>query len=544
MIKPQKIPTIPRDTTRVIRAILPKGNAITRLRDEFGTIYTDQDFATLFSTTGQPAIAPWKLALITVFQFFENLTDRQAVHAVLTRIDWKYALSLKLTDPSFDHTVLSEFRSRLVNGNQELFLLDKMLEAFNAKGLLKTRGRQRTDSTHILSSARVVQRLEHVTETVRAALNALATHHPEWTQRIANPAWFERYSKRAEDYRLPRSKQAREEFLVTVGDDGYALLELVCSATAPQDALALPAVDALRRTWMLEYIREEGRSRWRSVEELGPSAQRFNSPYDVEAHHSVKRTQGWDGYKVHLTETCDVDTPNVITHVLTTSAVVADVECTQVIEKALIAKGMQPGEHVVDGAYVSAALFISSRERGTVLLGPGRNVQGWQAHKEGAYDLTKFVVNFKQRNATCPQGKVSTGWKEKRRRNRIYVAFKRADCEPCQFRALCVKSAKDARSLSILPEAEFEALQLQRAMNVETGWAQRFDVRAGIEGSLSQGVRAFGLRRSRYVGEARTRLHCVGVAVGINVQRVGAWFEGVPRAKSRVSKFGALKAAA
>ncbi len=106
MIKPQKIPTIPKDTTRVIRAILPKGNAITRLRDEFGTIYTDQDFATLFSTTGQPAIAPWKLALVTVFQFFENLTDRQAVHAVLTRIDWKYALSLKLTDSSFDHTVL------------------------------------------------------------------------------------------------------------------------------------------------------------------------------------------------------------------------------------------------------------------------------------------------------------------------------------------------------------------------------------------------------------------------------------------------------
>ena len=106
MIKPQKVPTIPKDTTRVIHAILTKGNAITRLRDEFGTIYTDQDFATLFSTTGQPAIAPWKLALVTVFQFFENLTDRQAVHAVLTRIDWKYALSLKLTDSSFDHTVL------------------------------------------------------------------------------------------------------------------------------------------------------------------------------------------------------------------------------------------------------------------------------------------------------------------------------------------------------------------------------------------------------------------------------------------------------
>ena len=544
MIKPQKIPTIPRDTTRVIRAILPKGNAITRLRDEFGTIYTDQDFATLFSTTGQPAIAPWKLALITVFQFFENLTDRQAVHAVLTRIDWKYALSLKLTDPSFDHTVLSEFRSRLVNGNQELVLLNKMLEVFNAKGLLKTRGRQRTDSTHILSSARVMQRLEHVTETVRAALNALATSHPEWTRGMANPAWFERYSKRAEDYHLPKGKQAREEFVSTVGDDGYALLELLALAQAPKGASDLPAVDALHRTWMLEYIRDEGRSRWRNADEIGPPSERFNSPYDTDAHHGVKGTRNWDGYKVHLTETCDANTPNLITHVMTTGATLTDVECTQVIEEALISKGLQPGEHVVDGAYISAALLVSSQKRGTSLIGPARPMQGWQANTPGAYDLTKFKVNFKQHSVICPQGKKSASWKAKRKRNRVHVEFKRVDCEQCQFRVLCLKPLHGARSLSILPQAEFEAAQAQRALNATPGWAQRFDARAGIEGSLSQGVRAFGLRRSRYVGEARTRLHCVGVAVGINVQRVGAWFEGVPRAKSRVSRFASLKAAA
>ena len=169
MLKPTLIPNVPRDTKRVTRTILPNGNPITRLRDEFGSIYVDSDFATLFSQTGQPAVAPWRLALITVFQFLENLSDRQAVHAVLTGIDWKYALSLKLTDASFDHTVLSEFRARLVKGGQQQLLLDKMLEAFNAKGLLKVRGRQRTDSTHILSSVRVMTRLEHVTETLRAA---------------------------------------------------------------------------------------------------------------------------------------------------------------------------------------------------------------------------------------------------------------------------------------------------------------------------------------------------------------------------------------
>ena len=158
--------------------------------------------------------------------------------------------------------------------------------------------------------------------------------------------------------------------------------------------------------------------------------------------------------------------------------------------------------------------------------------------------MTKFKVNFKQRSVICPQGKKSASWKAKRKRNRIHVEFKRADCEPCQFRVLCLKPLRGARSLSILPQAEFEAAQSQRALNATPGWAQRFDARAGIEGSLSQGVRAFGLRRSRYVGEAKTRLHCVGVAASMNLQRVGAWLEGIPRAKTRVSRFGALKAAA
>ena len=134
MLKPTPIPPIPRDTNRVICAILPNGNAITRLRDEFGTIYVDQDFKDLFPTTGQPAIAPWRLALVTVFQFFENLSDRQAVHAVLTRIDWKYALSFKLTDSSLDHTVLSEFRTRLVNGNQELLAARQDAQGIQRQG--------------------------------------------------------------------------------------------------------------------------------------------------------------------------------------------------------------------------------------------------------------------------------------------------------------------------------------------------------------------------------------------------------------------------
>ncbi len=177
-LHPQPWGDIPEETARVARASFPKGNVIMRLRDEFGTLYRDQDFAALFPRHSQPAWSPWRLALITVYQFMEQLSDRGAADAVRGRLDWKYALSLELDDSGFDHTVLSEFRTRLVNGNAELLLLDQMLSRFRESGLLKSRGKQRTDSTHVLTSVRVLTRHEHLAETFRAALNALATVDP------------------------------------------------------------------------------------------------------------------------------------------------------------------------------------------------------------------------------------------------------------------------------------------------------------------------------------------------------------------------------
>ncbi len=169
-LKPQELGPIPEETARVARAAYPKGNVFMRMRDELGVIYQDEVFAPLFSHTGQPAEAPWRLALVTVMQFAEGLSDRQAADAVRGRIDFKYALGLELTDPGFDHTVLSEFRARLVAGNAEQFLLDAMLTLFKERGWLKARGTQRTDSTHVLAKIRALNRVLCVGETLRHAL--------------------------------------------------------------------------------------------------------------------------------------------------------------------------------------------------------------------------------------------------------------------------------------------------------------------------------------------------------------------------------------
>jgi len=216
-LHPQEIPPIPEETMRVARAAFPRGNVYMRMRDELGTIYEDQLFVSLFPARGQSAEAPWRLAFTTAMQFAEGLSDRQAADAVRSRIDWKYALSLDLTDSGFDHTVLSEFRTRLLAGGAEQLLLDTLLARLRERGLLKARGRQRTDSTHVLAAIRALNRLERVGETLRHALNSLAAVAPDWLRAQVPAAWFDRYGPRMDTYRLPRTAAAREELAAIIG---------------------------------------------------------------------------------------------------------------------------------------------------------------------------------------------------------------------------------------------------------------------------------------------------------------------------------------
>src|SRR3954447_22310657 len=287
-LKPAVIQPVPEGTARVARAAFRKGNPLLQLRDERGTIFSDEGFADLFPRLGQPGLPPWRLALVTILQFRENLPDRQAAEAVRARIDWKYLLGLELADPGFDHSVLCEFRSRLLEGRAEERLLGKLLDACRARGLLKARGRQRTDSTRVLASIRVLNRLELLGETLRAALNELAAAAPDWLRGAAPRAWYERYARRVEDGRLPRAAAEREAYARAVGEDGFALLDWLDEPATPEGLRSLPAVEVLRRVWARHFVREDGGApgggvRLRAKGDPSPATEPVESPYDPEA---------------------------------------------------------------------------------------------------------------------------------------------------------------------------------------------------------------------------------------------------------------------
>ncbi|HLZ63048.1 MAG TPA: transposase [Ktedonosporobacter sp.] len=278
----------------------------------------------LYPDRGQPAYAPWRLALVTVFQFIENLTDRQAADAVRSRLDWKYCLGLELTDAGFDHTVLSEFRTRLVALTAEERFLEAVIDLCKEHGWLKAGGRQRTDSTHILAKVRALNRAECVIETLRHALNVLAVVAPDWLRGQVQPDWLERYGHRAEDYRLPKGEEKRTQILHQVGQDGWGLLAAIEADQQCHWMLSIPAVDTLQRVWKQDYLPRDLGGTWIPDEDRLPSAKLYFSPYDLDASAATKRSTHWIGYKVHFSETCDEDLPRLITQVTTTIAPTPD----------------------------------------------------------------------------------------------------------------------------------------------------------------------------------------------------------------------------
>ncbi len=290
-----------------------------------------------------------------MFQFLEGLSDRQAASAVRGRIDWKYALGLELTDAGFDASVLCEFRARLVEQYASERLLEALLVQCQAHGWLKAHGKQRTDSTHVLAAIRTLNRLELVGETLRAALEGVAVVAPTWLQSWVPPDWFERYSRRIEDGRLPRSEAERKQYAEQIGTDGALLLTRVYEPQAPAFLREIPLIQELRLTWVHQFFHDAGVVRLRAKEDLPPCSLRHDSPYDPEARYSTKRSTNWIGYKLHLTETCDDEQVHLITHVATTPAPVVDGEQTRRIQEDLAARDLLPSEHVVDSGYVDAA---------------------------------------------------------------------------------------------------------------------------------------------------------------------------------------------
>jgi len=543
-LQPQKLPEIPEETARIARILFPKGNVYLWLRDELGAIYNDEQFAALYPNSGQLAEQPWRLAIASIIQYIENYTDRQVAEAVKTRIDLKYALSLELTDPGFDFSVLSEFRSRLIKGGLEEDLLTTLLSICRERGLLKERGKQRTDSTHIEAAIRTLNRIECAGETLRATLNSLAVVVPHWLRAHVPQEWYDRYEKRMEEFRLPKEASKRAALIQQIGQDGWCLLEWVRQADAPSWLKEIPAVEILRQVWIQQFWVEDGQICWRPNEQIPPASRLISSPYDTQAHMSIKRDTVWTGYKAHLTETCDDNLPYLVIHVETTSAPTQDMEMTNIIHHELEQKQLLPSEHLMDTGYVNGEHLVTSKKTYEVdLIGPVILNGSWQAKHAQGFDNTHFLIDWEKQTVTCPQGKLSKKWtikQDKTVSDVVRAQFGKKDCLACPVRSQCTRAAVNPRQIVFRQQEHHEAIQAARKHQTTQEFKSRYAKRAGIEGTISQGVRAFDLRTSRYLGLKKTHLQHLLIATAMNVVRLFQWQMGLTSFQPRISRFAAL----
>jgi transposase len=535
-LHPRRPPTVPDETARAARAAFRRGNPYVLLRDHLGPLFADEEFLALYAYQGPPALSPACLATVCVLQYAEDLSDRQTADAVRSRIDWKYLLGLSLHDPGFDASDLSEFRRRLLAAGAERQIFERVLTVLTEHGLVRGE-QQRTDSTHVLGAIHALNRLELVRETMRTALDALALTVPDWLGIHHDPSWLDRYGPRVEAARLPKTEQERFALAQVIGADGFVLLTAVDS-DAPNWLRMLPALQILRTVWLQQYRRDGTAVIWRKPPDLPPGAVMLQSPHDQDVRYSEKRATTWVGYKVHLTETCVPRTPAIITQVTTTAATTTDDTSTRAIQADLTARNHRPHRHLVDAGYLDGEILAASATQGIDLVGPVSPDTSWQAKAAQGFALANFTIDWDEQVVTCPQGQRSSTWRTaigSRGEACVQVHFRRADCQACPVRGQCTHG--DRRSLTLRPQAHHQAKEQARARQQTVDFWTVYAARAGIEATISQGVRRCDLRHARYRSLPAVSLQHQITAAAINLVRAADWLAGHPRAGTRQSPF-------
>jgi transposase len=548
---------IPSLTVRMARASNPRGTAAMWVRDRLDGLFTDSDFADWYPTDGRRGLSPAQLALVSVLQYAENLTDRQAAEAVRCRLDWKYCLGLELDDPGFDHSVISEFRDRMADDDRADRLLAVMVDHLVAAGLVKRRGRVRTDSTHVLAAARRLNRAELVAETLRLALEELARHGEDWLTGLVTANWADRYGRPIRYDRLPRGGEALAEYVLQVGNDGMHILHHVYRDDAPWRLRGLKQVQILRQVWVQQYWHDEtGQLRWRGPKSTRDRQSRRKTeqrntgkssadgrpdpatarvpwsgieivtPHDAEARYSQKVTaagqRDWIGYRDHQTETCDGTGPNVIVQVTTRPAPEQDIDALDLIHHGLAVQDFHPVEHLVDGGYVTPdSVHYTVQRWGTALTGPVR--QDPKADVRPGFAKEDFRPDWEAHTLTCPNGVTSPPWKPTLGDGhpRLSVLFPRKACRECADRLKCTGNVDGkGRHIFLLPQPQQEIQNRARTEQRTSQWQRRYAMRAGCEATVSETVRAHGLRNCRYRGLTKTHVQHVLTAMGANIIRL------------------------
>jgi transposase len=508
--------TIPEETQSVVAPLLGEDNVYRLIGQEIEHMLDEAALAEMYEAEGRPAINPIGLTVVTVIQFLEKLPDRMAAQMAVMRLDWKDARRQGLEWRGFHDTDVCNFRKRLLSHGQERVAVEQALNYLRERGYLKAGGKHRTDSTHSVGAVMRLSRLELVWETLRLALGALVNADAPWTLRGIAACLVEQDSSRRSDDRL--SQEAVVQALGQTGQDGYWLLEQVALQGNPT-LQTLPEIVQLCRVWEEQFTRQEGGTTClRPPGEAGGDA--ITSPHDPDGRYGDKGSRNWVGYKLQVTETAAPEAAaRFIPAIPVTSTVDQDNEQVEAIQPRLRARHLVPAQQYVDQGYRSGENLARSLTQGIDLRG---FIREGNVSKRPEFRLSQFVIDLDPRQAICPAGRRSVKWARAKPKVKNVIAYHVSfgrQCRTCPFFGpdQCTDKAGRRR----LGVSRYHPLLQARRREADTLTFQReMHTRAGIEGTLSELVRAHGARRSRYRGLPKNQWQALFTATAANLKRL------------------------
>jgi transposase len=525
---------MPSETGRIGQSILTKDSPCRLIGDQLFATLNEQEFADLYPSEGQPGISPVILAFVTVFQFIEKLPDRQAAEMLRLRMDWKYALHLPLEYKGFHYSVLSEFRDRLLRGQAEGRVFEKLVGKIQALGLIKERGKQRSDSIAMLTKVRWLSRLETTVETLRLAVVSLVEADRAWSAEILPPSWEDKYAERFVQQRY--TEKDWKDYEANIGNDGQWLLKRLVEGGAPASLQELPAVKLLQTVWAQQFREEAGQMVFADLKHYDGRTQ-IVTPHDPEAQYSRKRHIAWIGSKVQVTDTDDEGYPHIITDIVSTESNFTDYEALPDIQNRLTRRQCTPGKHYVDAGYMSGSNLANSQDLQIDLIGPLARTVTAQDRIPDGLTQGQFQINLTEQRITCPQGQQALSAVSIK--DGLRFQFPTAVCAACSIRTRCC-AGKTGRTIRIHTHYELaqQARTRQKTQAFKEDYAKH---RSGVEGSLSALVRGQGMRVSRYIGQRKRNLQALFTGCAANLKRTASWLAG-KRPQIRHSKSWSLQA--
>ena len=483
--------------------------------EEIYPLFKDEDFKDMYSSKGRNGISPAFLAMVTLLQFRESLSDVEAQNACNMRIDWKIALRKPLEEKiEFDPSTLCYFRRRLKENEALSLIFDKMVQLAKEKGFIKKKTNQRVDATHVIAHVNRISTTDLLFRTVKCVVEELATKNPELYEREVPEDVKERYENDFSSFGMSKEKRATKQ--AEIVEDGLCLAA-ICDRLSDSERSAyvqLPIMEKIFEENIVIRKKEVGSKIFIEVDEVERPKQTIFNPRDPEVKMGIKGKTSWVGSKCHIVETSEEGT-NIITDMIYQPANQNDNKILDKLEANNERTGIDAGKLFCDSNYVSGESIAEYEVNGKKLMG---YLQGESTVKPEGFRVTDFRIDMEKRIAVCPAGHATSDFAE-HSDDGIDIRFDKQKCQSCPYFDKCVGTGKEKkRRLHVTKYHKY--IQERRNDQKTHEFRSQMKVRARVEGTISEAVRFHGLRFKKYKGAVGDALQFYMTGAAINLKRI------------------------